>query len=94
MDGFPEFNFSEILDAIIEPLLNTCELSVNKLKKIDQDIYMVNCLYHVQTVMLPYDFTEQKRENIIMRMDDLLKEIAEEEVNKKKEKMKIIHYCY
>lgn len=50
-DGFPKFNFSEILDAIIEPLLNTCELSVSKLKKIDQDIYVINCLYHLQVYM-------------------------------------------
>lgn len=47
-DGFPEFDFAETLDAIIEPLLNTCELSVSKLKQMDQDIYMVNCLYHIQ----------------------------------------------
>ncbi|KAI9268424.1 oligomeric Golgi complex subunit 6 [Helicostylum pulchrum] len=78
-EGFPEFDFSETLDAIIEPLLNTCELSVGRLGKIEQNIYMVNCLYHIQTVMIPYDFTKQKRENITERMNDLLSEIASEE---------------
>lgn len=51
-EGLPEFDFAETLDAIIEPLLNTCELSVAKLKKIDQDIYMVNCLYHIQVKLV------------------------------------------
>ncbi|KAI9359441.1 oligomeric Golgi complex subunit 6 [Pilaira anomala] len=78
-EGFPEFDFSETLDAIIEPLLNTCELSVSRLSKIEQDIYMVNCLYHIQNVMVPYDFTKQKRENIKARMNDLLNDIATEE---------------
>ncbi|KAI8083491.1 oligomeric Golgi complex subunit 6-like protein [Thamnidium elegans] len=78
-EGFPEFDFAETLDAIIEPLLNTCELSVSRLGKIEQNIYMVNCLYHIQTVMIPYDFTKQKRENITERMNDLLSEIASEE---------------
>lgn len=81
-EGFPEFDFSETLDAIIEPLLNTCQLSVAKLSKIDQDIYMVNCLYHIQTVMVPYDFTQQKRDNVTARMNDLLDDIAQEEYNK------------
>lgn len=49
----------------------------------DQDIYMVNCLYHIQTVMLPYEFTKQKRENITLRLNDLLNDIAEEEVSVK-----------
>ncbi|GAN04653.1 conserved oligomeric Golgi complex subunit 6-like [Mucor ambiguus] len=81
-EGFPEFDFSETLDAIIEPLLNTCELSVIKLSKMDQDIYMVNCLHHIQSAMMPYDFTQQKRDNVIARMNDLLDDLAQEEYNK------------
>lgn len=32
--------------------------------------------------MIPYDFTEQKRENIAARMNDLLTDMAQEESNK------------
>ncbi|KAI8979432.1 oligomeric Golgi complex subunit 6 [Mycotypha africana] len=80
-EGFPEFNFAETLDAIIEPLLNTCELSVAKFSKSDQEIYMLNCLFHIQSVLYPYEFTEKKRESINQRMTDLLNEIAIEEYN-------------
>lgn len=31
--------------------------------------------------MIPYDFTKQKRENITARMNDLLNDIASEEVS-------------
>ncbi|KAI9473969.1 MAG: oligomeric Golgi complex subunit 6 [Benjaminiella poitrasii] len=80
--GIEGFNFAETLDAIIEPLLNTCELSVSKkFKKMDQDIYMVNCLYHIQSVLIPYEFTKQKRESLEARMNDLLDDIAQEEYN-------------
>ena len=43
---------------------------------------MVNCLYHIQTAMMPYDFTRQKRDNIIARMNDLLDDMAQEEYSK------------
>lgn len=79
-EGSPEFDFAETLDAIIEPLVNMCELSVSKFKKIDHDIYLVNCLYHIQTVLAPYPFTKQKRATLAERMTDLLSEIAQEEV--------------
>ncbi|KAG1473576.1 hypothetical protein G6F56_000879 [Rhizopus delemar] len=79
-ENLPEFNFSEILDAIIEPLLHTCELSVSNLNKIDQNIYLVNCLHHIQNILSPYTFTEAKRANIAMRLTDYLQEIAFEEV--------------
>ncbi|OBZ81995.1 Conserved oligomeric Golgi complex subunit 6 [Choanephora cucurbitarum] len=78
-EEFSAFDFSEILDAIIEPLINACELSVAKLDKLDQDVYIVNCLHHIQTVMAPYTFTKQKRESIAARTNDLLTEMASEE---------------
>ncbi|KAG1561475.1 hypothetical protein G6F47_001606 [Rhizopus delemar] len=80
-ENLPEFNFSEILDAIIEPLLHTCESSVAKLSKIDQSIYLVNCLHHIQAILAPYSFTEAKRENIAARLSDYLNDIALEEYN-------------
>ncbi|KAI7907855.1 oligomeric Golgi complex subunit 6-like protein [Cokeromyces recurvatus] len=80
--GIEGFNFAETLDAIIEPLLNTCELSVSKkFKKMDQDIYMMNCLYRIQNVLIPYEFTKQKRASIEARMNDILDDIAHEEYN-------------
>ncbi|KAI9260785.1 oligomeric Golgi complex subunit 6 [Sporodiniella umbellata] len=78
-ENLPEFNFSEILDAIIEPLLHTCELSVSTLSKIDQSIYLVNCLNHILNILSPYSFTESKRKNVASRLSDFLNEIAFEE---------------
>ncbi|ORE01924.1 oligomeric complex COG6 [Rhizopus microsporus var. microsporus] len=80
-DNVPEYSFSEILDAIIEPLLHTCELSVVELKPIDQHIYLVNCLHYIQNVLFPYSFTEAKRESISVRLNDILNDIAMEEYN-------------
>ncbi|KAI8350172.1 oligomeric Golgi complex subunit 6 [Blakeslea trispora] len=78
-EGFSEFNFSETLDAIIEPLINACELSVSRFEKLERDIYIVNCLHHIQNVMTPYAFTKQKRESIVARTNDILTDMASEE---------------
>lgn len=45
-----EFNFGEILDAIVEPLLQMCESSVERLNQVDQHIYMINCIHHIQVL--------------------------------------------
>ncbi|KAG0163844.1 Golgi transport complex subunit 6 [Apophysomyces sp. BC1034] len=76
--GFPEFNFGATLDAIIDPLLRTSELAVAGYTKIEHDIYMVNCMQHIQSVMVPYSFTSKKRESINAQIDDLLNSIASE----------------
>ncbi|ORZ02308.1 oligomeric Golgi complex subunit 6 [Syncephalastrum racemosum] len=71
-----EFDFNQILDALVNPLLRMCELSVEKFPKIDQEIYMVNCMHHVQTALSLYDFTESKRKGIAERIDRLMKDLA------------------
>lgn len=51
-----EFDFNQILDALVNPLLRMCELSVEKFPKLDQEIYMVNCMHHVQVCHPPFNF--------------------------------------
>lgn len=47
-EGLPEVDFGETLDAIVDPLLQMCELSVGKFGKVDRDIYLVNCIHHIE----------------------------------------------
>lgn len=43
----PEFNIGETLDAIVDPLIHMCEISVHKRPEIEQNIYLVNCIQHI-----------------------------------------------
>lgn len=43
-----EKDFKSILDAILDPLFQMCELGAKDLTKFNQAIYMVNCLHYVQ----------------------------------------------
>ncbi|KAI8337720.1 oligomeric Golgi complex subunit 6-like protein [Chlamydoabsidia padenii] len=61
-EGLHKFNFGEILDAIIEPLLQMCESSVEKFNQVDQHIYMINCIHHIQSTMNTYNFTDKKQQ--------------------------------
>ncbi|KAF7730169.1 Golgi transport complex subunit 6 [Apophysomyces ossiformis] len=76
--GFPEFNFGATLDAIIDPLLRTSELAVSGFTKIEHDIYLINCMQYIQSVMVPYSFTSKKRESITAQIEDLLNSVASE----------------
>ncbi|KAL0095544.1 oligomeric Golgi complex subunit 6 [Phycomyces blakesleeanus] len=77
--GFPEFDFGETLDALVDPLLRMCEMSVENLNSVDRAIYMVNCMYHLNSIMLPYSFTENKRQILDAQINELLEKLAQEQ---------------
>ncbi|CAG8837418.1 21040_t:CDS:10, partial [Gigaspora margarita] len=52
-----EDDFRTILDTILDPLFQMCELGANDLSKFDKAIYMINCLHYVQSSLTPYSFT-------------------------------------
>ncbi|KAJ8658658.1 hypothetical protein O0I10_005698 [Lichtheimia ornata] len=75
-EGLPEVDFGETLDAIVDPLLQMCELSVGKFGKVDRDIYLVNCIHHIEAALAPFPFTSKKHEILHERMDQLLQDLA------------------
>ncbi|CAO3609200.1 unnamed protein product [Cunninghamella echinulata] len=79
--NLPEFDFGEILDAIVEPLLRTCESSVEKFSYIEQHIYMINCMEHIKSTMVIYTFTEKKLKTFNEQMDERLTILANEQYN-------------
>lgn len=44
----PTFNINETMDAIIDPLIQMCEMSVQKFNDMDRQIYLINCIQHIQ----------------------------------------------
>ncbi|CAG8701845.1 12672_t:CDS:10, partial [Acaulospora morrowiae] len=52
-----EEDFRAVLDAILDPLFQMCELGTKDLSRFKQAIYMINCLYCVQSSLTMYSFT-------------------------------------
>ncbi|RHZ69762.1 hypothetical protein Glove_279g34 [Diversispora epigaea] len=52
-----EHDFRAVLDAILDPLFQMCELGAKDLSKFNKAIYMSNCLYYVQSSLSKYSFT-------------------------------------
>ncbi|KAI9244465.1 oligomeric Golgi complex subunit 6-like protein [Phascolomyces articulosus] len=77
----PAFNFGETLDAIVDPLVQMCEISVQKFPSVERDVYVVNCIQHIESAIVSYSFTEKKRENLSERTNHLLQELATEQYN-------------
>eukprot|EP01121_Diplochlamys_sp_Union-15-3_P022329 TRINITY_DN9463_c0_g1_i1.p1 TRINITY_DN9463_c0_g1~~TRINITY_DN9463_c0_g1_i1.p1 ORF type:complete len:528 (-),score=77.10 TRINITY_DN9463_c0_g1_i1:11-1594(-) len=55
-----ETELSVILNVIIDPLQLACSLSSSKLGKIEQSVYMINCLSAIQLALEKYEFVKGK----------------------------------
>ncbi|KAI8073094.1 oligomeric Golgi complex subunit 6-like protein [Gongronella butleri] len=78
-DNLNEFNIEEILDIIIEPLTQMCEVSSAKLSPIDKHIYVINSLSYVLSTMVIYTFTEQKCKSLEDKINERLGALANEQ---------------
>jgi len=75
-----ETEFSSILSAVIDPLLQACTLSAIRLSLSDMAVYMINCISTIQSFLEPYDFAASRVEilsaHIKAHMDTLVQEQA------------------
>ncbi|KAI7868480.1 oligomeric Golgi complex subunit 6 [Spinellus fusiger] len=78
-ETYTTFDFGEILDAIINPLLRMCEQSVTSMNSVDSTIYRVNCMHYLQSMMLPFDFTQAKRDTLHSQINNHLDSLATEQ---------------
>ncbi|KAG2171296.1 hypothetical protein INT43_002918 [Umbelopsis isabellina] len=74
--AIPGSDFRETLDAMIDPLLQICEMGSSKLSPYDHLVYTTNCLQYVRSALILYPFTEVKRKNIEEQINDLLETLT------------------
>ncbi|RUS34850.1 oligomeric Golgi complex subunit 6 [Jimgerdemannia flammicorona] len=74
----PFNDFSTILDAVVDPLIQMCELGAKQLNAFDRAVHMINCMHHVQSALVLYSFTEARARmletEIETNLDVLVKE--------------------
>jgi hypothetical protein len=60
---------SQIVGAVVDPLVQMCSVSASRLNTVDMATYMVNCLYLIQMTVGLYEFTEQRLEVLQAQID-------------------------
>ncbi|KAJ3193212.1 Golgi transport complex subunit 6 [Irineochytrium annulatum] len=70
--------FQDILSAVLEPLLKMCATGAASLPKFENAMYRVNCLYYVQSALVPYSFTASRAESIEAQMAEQINVLISE----------------
>ncbi|KAI8584028.1 hypothetical protein K450DRAFT_221168 [Umbelopsis ramanniana AG] len=72
-------DFRETLDAMIDPLLQICDIGAEKLSDYDRLVYKANCLQYVRSALILYAFTEIKRQSLEKHINELLESLTDKE---------------
>lgn len=69
-----------ILSSCIDPLIQYCSESVASMSRLDRSIYLVNCLYFVQSTISLYEFTDQKVESLDLQIGSHMESVVTEQL--------------
>jgi hypothetical protein len=68
-----------ILSSCIDPFIQYCSESVASMSRLDRSIYLINCLYLVQSTISLYEFTDDKVESLDMQIGSHLESVVMEQ---------------
>ena len=69
-----------ILSCCIDPLIQHCKESVASMSKVDRSIYLINCLYVVQSTVSLYEFTDRQVESLDMQIQSHMDKVSSEQL--------------
>ena len=70
-----------ILSSCIDPLIQYCNESAGSLSRLERAVYMVNCLYLIQSTISLYEFTDRQVESLEMQVQSHIDNIVVEQGN-------------
>lgn len=72
-------DYDQILDVVLEPMLQMCSLSAVNLSQIEMAVYMVNCVYTIQSMLSLYEYTDIKLEKLEAQVEALMDTLINEQ---------------
>ncbi|CAH7673261.1 oligomeric Golgi complex subunit 6 [Phakopsora pachyrhizi] len=80
LEDYPmEKSFGRVLDLVIDPMLELVEKMAEMLsRKLDQLIFCVNCLEHVQNTLGDFEFTKLSSKKVKLRLEENLTSLIQE----------------
>ena len=68
-----------ILSCCIDPLIQHCNVSVSTMTMVDRSIYLINCLYVIQSTVSLYEFTDRQVESLEMQIQSHMDKLSSEQ---------------
>ena len=59
-----ERDLRQIMSSCLDPLIQSCSECVSGFSRLDRAVYMINCLYLIQSTVSLYEFTERQLESL------------------------------
>ena len=69
-----------ILSSCIDPFVQYCSESVSSMSRLDRSIYLINCLYLVQSTISLYEYTDAKVETLNMQISSHMESVILEQL--------------
>ncbi|KAF9586133.1 Golgi transport complex subunit 6 [Lunasporangiospora selenospora] len=71
-------DFEPILNSVVDPLFQMCEISAAQQSVFNRAVYMMNCLHYVQSALV-YPFTKHKTQDLERQIQEYIDVIVEEQ---------------
>ncbi|KAJ1525454.1 hypothetical protein ONE63_010265 [Megalurothrips usitatus] len=79
-DGRPE-DIAKMVGVVLDPLLQAVNLSAARLPSTDMAVYLLNCLYQMQTTLSLYGFMDDRLERLQAQTDAQLDTLTSEQAS-------------
>ncbi|KAK3932086.1 Conserved oligomeric Golgi complex subunit 6 [Frankliniella fusca] len=79
-DGRPE-DIAKMVGVVLDPLLQAVNLSASRLPTTDMAVYLLNCLYQMQTTLSLYGFMDDRLERLQAQSDAQLDTLTSEQAS-------------
>ena len=76
-----ERDLRQILSSCLDPLVQSCTECVSGFSRLDRAIYMINCLYLIQSTISLYEFTERQLELLESQIQTFLGTVVGEQTS-------------
>ncbi|SPP72951.1 blast:Conserved oligomeric Golgi complex subunit 6 [Drosophila guanche] len=74
-------DITKIVSCVIDPLLQSVQESAAHLPTVDMGVYLLNCLYHMQSTLAVYEYMDERVERLQAQSDAQLDTLTSEQAS-------------
>ncbi|RZF43377.1 hypothetical protein LSTR_LSTR001638 [Laodelphax striatellus] len=72
---------NKIVSNILDPLLQSVNITASRLSSVDMAVYLLNCLHHMQTMLALYQFMDDRLERLQAQSEAQIDTLTSEQAN-------------
>ncbi|XP_030383226.1 conserved oligomeric Golgi complex subunit 6 [Scaptodrosophila lebanonensis] len=74
-------DITKIVSCVIDPLLQSVQESASHLPTVDMAVYLLNCLYHMQSTLTVYEYMDERVERLQAQSDAQIDTLTSEQAS-------------